>query len=417
LKEKLLHNLWSSKLLQSNLASTDGKEITITDVGHQNTNAGPDFLNARISIDGISLVGNVEMHLRSSQWFQHRHHEDLSYQNVILHVVFEDDEKGPDHIPVLEISSYFDKAQLLMLSKSTIHSLYCSDHLPQVSPQIINDWLDQLSLERLQSKSKLVEQTLHQSKGDWEACLFLLMSRSFGFKTNADPFERLARSIGLSNIRKLKGRQDLIDALLFGQSGMLQDVSSNEDYPNMLISEYKWLRERFHLYPFLKSEWKFLRMRPRSFPSIRIAQLSAVLSNNNTLIYNLSQTTSMLEIHQILHHQLHPYWNNHYTFEKGSAFIEKNIGLEAVQHISINAFIPFMYTFGIKRSIRKFESWAIHMLQKMKAESNTIVRTFNLLNLKAKSSYESQAMVQLKNEYCNFKKCLNCAIGKQLIRS
>ena len=419
MKEEFLHYLWKYKLYQNNkLTTSTGESIEILNHGIHNFDSGPDFFNAKIEIDNTTWVGNVEMHLKSSDWYLHNHQKNKAYDNVILQVVVNNDKEvfrtNGLSIPTLELK--FDEKLF-----SNYHNLIkketwvaCQENIHQVDSFKISSWLEKLAIERLEQKSDRITELLEQVNNSWEIAFYYQLARNFGFKLNSDPFELLAKSLPLAYIGKHKDNLIQIEALLFGQAGFLEELEGDEYYLS-LRKEYLYLQRKFKLKPLEKHLWKFLRSRPGNFSTIRIAQFAQLIYKSKSLFSKILEIEKLESFYELLVVKPSEYWDTHYIFNKESVFKEKNLGKSAVDVILINTIVPFLFVYGKLKGQNKFQEKAISLLEKIKPEKNTIINNWSDLNMQSKSAFDTQALIQLKNSYCNEKKCLNCQIGNVLI--
>ncbi|MFC2151323.1 DUF2851 family protein [Bacteroidota bacterium] len=419
MKEEFLHYIWKYKLYKTtNLITANQERIEILNQGTHNFDSGPDFFNAKIKINDTIWAGNVEVHVNSSDWYKHNHHKDKAYDNVILQVVYNHDKdvlrSNGNLIPTLELK--FDKKllnnyELLLANESWVS---CQNDVQKIDLFTVQNWLEKLTIERLENKTSKINQLLKQTNNNWETAFYFLLARSFGFKLNSDPFEQLAKSLPLNYLAKHKNNLFQIEALLFGQAGFLED-ESGDDYYSRLKKEYCYLQNKFNLKPLENHLWKFLRSRPGNFPTIRIAQFATLIYNSSSLFSKILETKTISDFYNLFIADPSEYWKNHYVFNKESVKKTKGLGKSAIDVLLINTVIPFMFIYGKIKSIPELQERSISLLENIKPEKNSIVYKWGDLGLKASSAYNTQALIQLKNKYCNHKKCLNCQIGNYLI--
>lgn len=421
MKEEFISYLWGNCLLfPEGLTTTLGAPVTIVHPGYQNYDSGPDFTAARIRIGSTLWVGNVEIHLKASDWNRHRHHLDEAYRNIILHVVCHCDEDirtCDGHMPpTLEIYDRFDQEMYYNYQqlKSAASWIPCQQSIAGTDDLLLNNWLSRLSVERLERKTEEIKQYLLLSKGNWEETLYFLLARNFGFRVNAIPFGMLARRTPYLLIRKGMGRPDMMEAILFGQAGMLHG-KFEEPYPAMLQKEYEYHRKTRNLKPLEPSIWKFSKIRPVNFPTIRIAQFSALLCNNCHLFSQATEADDLESLERIFSSMASTYWNTHYHFGYTSKFHPKRTGREAVWNILINTVVPLLFLFGRETMKPQVSELALDILHSIGAENNHIVRKWKQLGVPVKDAAGSQALIELKKSYCTPKKCLKCPIGHYLI--
>lgn len=422
-KEEILHYIWKFRLFQSShLLTVEGFPIEILSVGDHNKNAGPDFLSSRLKINNILWVGNVEIHINGFEWKHHKHDEDPAYDNVILHVVFDNpyspQRKDGSFIPVFSLSRYIEKDFFTNYDRlnEPFQFIPCENSIVDLHPFFVENWVYRLSIERLAQKAEHIHKNLIINKNNWESCFYQCIASNFGFKINSVPFEWLAHSLPQELLAKHKNNAFQLEALLFGQSGLLEG-DFHEEYPLQLKKEFGFLRKKYRLNPLSTHSWKFLRMRPKNFPTLRIAQFSALISNSNNLFDQLIHTRKLEEIYPFFFHPTNPYWKTHIVFNKISANEFTEMGRESVDNIIINTLAPFLFLYGKLKSNDKYLQRAIEFLEKIKHEENSKITNFKNLGLKFKNSFESQGLLQLKNFYCDQKKCLTCGIGLKLLQT
>jgi hypothetical protein len=420
MKEEFLQFIWRHGLYQKDkLKTTDGQSLEIISGGQSNYDSGPDFFNAKVKIDKTVWAGNIEIHQKSSHWYQHRHDSDAAYENVILHVVEADDKpvRVKSHeLPTLVLdypkelrSNYED------LLKSR-HWIACQERLPEVDPFILRFWFSSLMIERLESKTEEIVKLLDQNKNNWNETFYQLLARNFGMKTNALPFELLAKSLPLTILSKHK--QDLFqtEALLFGQSGLLNEALLGDDYFLSLRKEYSFLYRKYNLSGIESHLWKFMRLRPINFPTIRIAQLAGLIHHSSALFSHILETEDVEELRKLFKVTASDYWNSHYRFNKLSEENHpKTLGDSAFNNLVINTIVPMLFVYGDQHLDQGMKDRALFMLEKLAAEENKIIRQWNASGIESRSAFESQALLQLKNNYCDQKKCLNCQLGAKII--
>jgi len=417
--EDFLQYIWRYGLFNKESLTTTGNEkIEILSLGELNTNAGPDFFNAKIKIDDTTWAGNVEIHLNASDWLLHQHQKDKAYNNVILHVVYNADQQilrqNKTIVPCLELKfdhRLFDNYAELQKNNSPIA---CNKEIKQVDTFVIEHWLNSLMVERLENKSQSISDILLQNKNNWEETFYRILSRNFGFNLNAEPFEILARSLPLNYLAKHKNNLLQIEALLFGQAGFLAEPLDDEYYQK-LQKEYIFLKQKFNLIEGEKHLWKFLRLRPSNFPTIRIAQFAKLIHQSSGLFSKILETNNIEELYQFFDVSASSYWNEHFVFGKTSKKSNKNLGKTAADIILINTIIPFLFLYGKNKDQQDLMDKALGFLDKIKAENNAIINQWKDLNMNITSAFYSQAYIQLRKNYCNTKKCLHCMIGNKII--
>jgi Protein of unknown function (DUF2851) len=421
MKEDFLHFLWRFKKFNlHDLTTSDGEKIDIVQWGQHNTHAGPDFLNVRLYIGETLWAGNVEMHLNASEWVQHRHHEDKAYNNVVLHVVLNEDQaifrQNGEKVPCLElknrIPSKLHTTYLAILHNA--HWIPCQHHFFEVPERTKILWLERLLIERLEQKTETIAALLAKNTNNWEETFYQVLARSFGLKVNGEPFESLAKSVSLLTLTKHKNSLLQLEALLFGQAGMLENPLE-DNYPQQLQKEYQFLRAKHQLSPIPSTMWKFLRLRPSNFPTIRLAQLATLIFQSVHLFSKILEAHSIKEIHQLFELQLSDYWLTHYTFDKSSPKRSKSLGEDAINLLIINTIAPFLFLYGTQKGIEAIRDKALNWLETLAAEDNSIIGKWKELGLTPNAAAQTQALLQLKNNYCDQHRCLECAIGNAIM--
>jgi hypothetical protein len=421
--EDFLHYLWKFKLINTQkLKSTSEEHLEILKPGEHNTDSGPDFFNAKIKIGNTVWVGNIEIHTHASDWEKHNHTNDKAYNNVILHVVHVADKQiernNGEAITTLELKNRFDEKLYVnyLNFKNSSDWIPCAKHIPKTPPLILNATIDKLLAERLERKSKSILESLALNKNNWEETFYHHLARNFGFKTNAEPFELLAKSTPLTVLAKHKSSLLQIEALLFGQAGFLNEHFEDK-YLQALQNEYVLLKHKFKLSAIEKHLWKFLRLYPANFPTIRIAQFANLIYNSSHLFSKIIEAETIEKIQKLFNSETSEYWQTHYTFEKQTIKKFKSLGQQSIDIILINTIVPFLFVYGKEFKEEKYIERALIFLENITAEKNTITKNWEKIGIKAESAYQSQALIQLKNEYCSNKKCLQCSIGNYLLKN
>jgi hypothetical protein len=414
--ERLLQFIWQFQYFnQTELTTTSSETLQVIFPGHYNTNQGPDFLDAKIKLGKTTWAGSIELHLQASDWKKHRHSSDKNYDNVILHVVWDDDGIR-DKMPVLELKDRVSKLLLqrykdLMEASSFIP---CEKMIYAVKQITWRSWKDRLLAERLRRKTSIVETFLNQNNHHWEETFWWMLARNFGVKVNSDAFEAVAKSVPVNILAKHKSQIHQLEALLLGQAGLLEGVYS-DDYPCLLQREYKFLKEKYKLKP-VHLPVHFLRMRPGNFPTIRLSQLSALVQNSAHLFSKIKEAVSVKELKTWFTVTANDYWHYHYRFDKASAFRKKELGHNMTDNIIINTICPVIFAYGSYYGEEKYKDKALGWLEKTAAESNSITKGFAKLGIEGKNAFDSQALIELKNEYCSKKRCLECGVGNALLK-
>lgn len=417
--EEILHYVWKYRLFQKDLKTTDGTPVEIVDVGTTNSNEGPDFFNAKIKVGDQVWAGNIEIHKTSKDWNKHKHHINKVYNSVILHIVETADcdiySESGKVIPQCEIKyPKHVKDNMEYLLYSNLHTP-CSNYLGEIPDIYINSWLNTLLMERLERKSNDIQALLQRFNNSWDEVFYVLLTRNFGFGLNSDSFERLALSLPLKCIQKQRSDVRQIEALLFGQAGMLEQSEKEDEYFNYLQREYSLLKHKYSLEPLDSHIFKKLRIRPGSHPHVRIAQLSSLLLKEDKLFSKILECDDIGKIRLMLHENTSDYWQTHYVFGEVSAKKSKYIGDSSLDVILINTVVPILFAYGKYIADENLCDRAFDFLEKIKAESNSIVREFASAGIKVGSAADSQAVIQLKREYCEKRKCLFCRIGYHVL--
>ena len=414
--ERLLQFIWQFQYFnKTELTTTTGESVQILFAGQYNTNQGPDFLDAKIKIGKTTWAGTIELHIKTSDWTKHNHQKDKNYNNVVLHVVWEDD-GAKDDIPVVELRGRVSKILLqrheeLMNSSSFIP---CEKSINTVRDIIWKSWKDRLLVERLLRKGKAVETYLQQNNYHWEETFWWLLARNFGMKVNADAFEAIAKSIPINVLAKHKGQINQLEALLFGQAGLLEG-KADDDYSKLLQREYKFLKEKYKLKP-IHQPVHFLRMRPGNFPTIRLAQLAMLITESAHLFSRIKETAAIKDVVKWFDVTANDYWHYHYRLGEVSAFKKKTLGAAMIDNIIINTVAPVLFAYGNYHDENKYKDKALKWLEKTASESNSITKGFQKLDIENKTAFDSQGLIELKNEYCNKKRCLDCGVGNAILK-
>lgn len=405
------------------LLSTDGRPIEVIYSGRHNTDAGPDFLGARLRIEDQEWAGNVEIHVRASDWFRHHHDADNAYDNVILHVVGVNDthvdDKAGNKIPQTVISFPESFISLYSRLSENMSACACEAELRELAPLTVTNWLETLAVERMQQKSQRILDTVRFVEGDWERACFITLARALGFSLNAEPLEMLARSIPLSILAKHSDDIMQIEALLFGQAGML-DTSVNifDEYYQTLCREYFFLARKYGLRPMRKDLWKFARTRPQNFPTRRIAMLARPLLGGFSLLSRLLDRSCDIEtVSDLFDWKLEGYWLDHLDFDKTGTRLPSSLSENAVELLTINFAAPVLYAYGAWRGDPDLAERGLDLWKEARAENNMIIRRWTVAGLKCDNASDSQALLQLRREYCDRNRCLECRFGHYLLRN
>lgn len=423
MNEKLLHFIWKFRLFeQNNLQTTEGEKVELVHAGTYNTDAGADFQNAKIRIGKTLWAGNIEIHINSKDWFTHKHDKDASYNNVILHVVYESGDKiaarqNGDTIPTLKLKTRVNTNTLYRYEELAKRKAWipCAKFFKEVDEFTIKNFLERLLIERLESKVEQINLLLEQSGNDWENVMFQMIARYFGASINKEPFFLLAKSLPVKVWAKHQNDLLQMEALLFGQAGFLEE-KHDDDYPNQLRKEYLYLKRLHNLQPLKKQVWKFLRLRPSSFPTLRLAQLAALMHKKVKLFSKVVDAKNAKAVHQLLEVEVSGYWQQHYLFDKPSKKVNSHLGSVMKNILLINAVAPVLFAYGKYKDDDAHCDKAISLLENCEAESNSIITGWKKMNVVAANAHETQSLIQLKNEYCDRFNCLNCAIGTKILK-
>jgi hypothetical protein len=420
-KEDFLHYVWQYKKFDfSNLTTVVGDSLTITNSGDYLQQSGPDFFNAQITIDNQKWAGNIEIHLKSSDWYLHHHEKDPNYDNVILHVVWEHDSpifrKDNSEIPALELKQYVSKHILenynsLSSQKSWI---YCENQIAAIDDFVLQHWQERLFFERLERKAIPIEQLLKETENDWEAVLFCMLAKNFGLNTNGETFLKIAKSIPFTVIRKERFEVENLESLFFGTAGLFP-VDVQDNYTKELVSRFDYISHKHQLTKIDIEPVQFFKHRPDNFPTIRLAQLAMLYSKEQNLFSKLIAVKTKKELYELFEVPISEYWLTHYQFDKESPKKKKQLTKSFVDLLTINTIVPIQFAY--KKSLGKEVSESLlDLLREIAPEQNAVVDKFSGFGIKATNALESQSLLQLKNEYCNHGKCLQCAIGIQLLK-
>ncbi|MDR3694410.1 DUF2851 family protein [Mucilaginibacter sp.] len=422
--EDFLHYVWKFRLFdRGDLQTNDGESIEVFSAGMHNSDSGPDFQNARIKIGDTIWAGNVEVHVSSSDWKKHGHTTDDAYENVILHVVYRDNAPlvlaNGRRVPTLELQNripdeLYSRYHKLIFGEQAI--IPCEASIAAVDSLTLHNWLTRVLVERLEKKSATVTAALNLNRGDWEETFYQFLAANFGFKTNAVPFELLAKSVPQNILAKHKNNPMQIEALIFGQAGFLNE-EFKDAYPLKLKEEYGFLQKKYKLAPVEKHLWKFMRLRPANFPPIRLAQFAALIVKSNHLFSKLLEIKDVKVLKALFTDvNVNPYWEDHYRFDAVSPPSSKNIGEASVDILLLNTMALFLFSYGKYNQQQQFINRSLQLLEHLPGESNKIITDFSNLGVKIKTAFESQALIELKNNYCNYKKCLQCGVGNKILK-
>lgn len=423
MKEDLLHFIWKYKKLPlEGLLTAQNEEVLISDVGTHNFLSGPDFFNAKLQIDNQLWAGNVEIHVKSSDWYAHHHETDDAYNNVILHVVWENDAEvfrsDNTKIPALELKNYISKSLLKayqnLFDKKEIRFINCEKDIAEIEMFVLSNWLERLYFERLEQKSLLVHELLAESHNDWEKTLFTLLFKNFGLKINADAFLSVAKSINFSVVRKTQNKPEVLESIFLGQAGLLESEDFVDVHFINLKKEYQYTSHKFGLDAVGVQKPEFFKLRPPNFPTIRLSQLANLYSMHQSLFEKIIVAKKLEDFYEIFTVTASEYWTTHYVFGKESKKSIKKLTKKFIDLLIINTILPIKFCYA--KSIGKdVNEELIKIITDLKSENNTILENFYTYGVQANSAKESQAILQLYNNYCTKNRCLQCAIGSSLL--
>lgn len=421
--EKLMQYVWQHRLwVSGRMRTTDGRRVSVVDPGLLNTGSGPDFFNAKINIDGHMWAGDVEIHVRASDWHRHGHDSDPAYGSVVLHVVGDDDcvvRRHADGEPIPQIvmpcSPDFRRRYDSMVN-NVYGELPCARELPSLPSVYISDWINALAHERLYVKSDRVLSYVEDSGGDWRNAAYITLARALGFKTNSEPFERLARALPLRRMLKHRDSPVTVEGMLFGMAGFLDGQTSNPDhYVRRMIEEYRFMSAKFGMTAPGNMGWKMARMRPQNFPHRRLAYLAAMMFDGFSAGSKAVNVETIEEARSLFRKDLTGYWSRRYNFESEKAPDVHAMSESMIDSLVINVAVPLLHAYGVARDDDRRRERAVEMLQSIKAENNVYTRMFDRFGINCSDAYTSQALIQLRTCYCDSRKCLYCRIGHRLL--
>jgi hypothetical protein len=422
MKEDFLHHVWQhKKFAVTQLQTTTGESIQILNSGQYLQQTGPDFFNAQLIIGNQKWAGNIEIHLKSSDWYLHNHEKDTNYDSVILHVVWEYDvpifRKNNTEVPTLELKKYVELADLHKYQSLTTQKawIYCENDIRKVNDFIFRNWQERLYFERLERKATEIRQLLLDSNNNWEAVLFCMLAKNFGLNTNGILFQNMAKSIPFSVIRKESFAIENLEALFFGQANMLE-TNFQDNYTNKLQQDYNYLIKKYKITKNVFDKVEFFKHRPDNFPTIRLAQLAALYSKEHNLFSKIISFNVISELYDLFKVEVSNYWETHYNFDKTSVLKKKKMTNSFIDLILINTIIPVRFAY--EQSLQKESSQEIiDLIESIQPEKNIVIDKFSAIGVDVKNAFETQSLLQLKKEYCDEKKCLQCAIGIHLLKN
>lgn len=420
--EEFLYYIWKYRLFDHDISTVNGLPVEVVSPGMQNPDAGPDFTNARIRIDDTLWAGNVEIHVKSSDWFNHHHQTDHAFSNVILHVVFEHDKEVFDlnnnPIATVELKNCFQeriyKKYFYYLNNK--NRIPCEKDFPETNPITLKSWTERLFVERLQRKSEEILRLYNHNRMNLEETFYQQLAVNFGFKLNQEPFGLLARMLPLHILGKHQNSIFQIEALLFGVSGLVNE-GLLDDYPRQLFKESEFLRLKYSIPRLENHLWKFLRSRPANFPTIRISQFASLIHKRGNLFSKILESKNINDMTELFDVEATEYWKTHFIFDKTAPSSTKSLGIGSVNNIMINTVIRFIFFYGKTTSEPLYCDRAIDFMLQIPPESNHIILGWEKLGVQPQNALETQALIELLNSYCKQKKCLNCSIGLALLGS
>ena len=422
--EAFLHYIWQHQMLDRGLTTTDGQPVVVLNAGELNHDAGPDFFNARLRVGDVEWVGNIEIHIHSSDWHNHRHSRDKAYNNIVLHVVYENDceikmENGRTPL-TLELKRYMHPSLVAnydaLMSPSMKESIPCGRRLQEVPEFIFNSFVERLTIERIEAKAQTVRRLIDESRGNWDQTCYWLMAHYFGGRVNAVPFELMAKATDHRMLARWKDNPQRIEAILMGQAGFL-DGYFEDEYPRRLQSDYMALCAGANLKRIDGYLWKFYCLRPSAFPTIRISQFARLISESTGLFSTMLDISDVSDIERLFNQEASEYWCNHYQFDKPTTKISvKRIGKMQAQLLIINAWVPLLFVYGCSHGQQQYKDRAVSLLSQLPPEDNAIIRRWRDYGICPDNAAESQALLQLDNNYCRNRRCLECRIGYQILK-
>lgn len=419
--EDFLHFIWKYRLYDPEIESQAGEKLSVLSPGQHNSDSGPDFSNAQVRIDDTLWAGNVEVHIKSSDWFLHKHHTDDAYSNIILHVVYVNDRDISDRngrtITALELKGKFNEKifQKYFYYLNNKNWIPCEKDIHLLEMEKMNMWMDRLLVERMERKAEALTSLLAHNKNSFEETFYQVLAGNFGFKVNEQPFRMLAAMLPLNVLGKHRDSLFQTEALLFGTAGMLQK-DFIDDYPMKLKKEFAFLKKKYALPVMQAHLWKLMRLRPSSFPTIRISQFAALIHKSQRLFSKITESSGIGELMSFFDVTASDYWDDHYVFDRPSIKRKKQLGKSAVNNILLNTVVQFLFLYGMAKGDEGYREKAIALLTGIEPENNNIVLGWQKIGVNAESAFETQALIELKNNYCKQKKCLHCSIGLNLLK-
>ncbi len=419
--ENLLHFIWNYRLLKPvELKTISGNAVKVIHPGDLNYDSGPDFFNSKIKLGPLTLAGNIEIHVRSSDWIKHGHQNDAAYNNIILHVVYKYDkpvlQNTRFNVEVLELENYVEESVLkkYALLISSQNALPCSGQIHKIPSLKLLSWLERMQVERLEQKTKYIKSIFENAQNNYMQALYVLMARNFGFKTNAEPFELLAKHLPLEILMKHKENRFQMEALLFGTAGFLDEPFKHK-YLTQLQNEFEFLKNKYHLQTLPKTIWKFLRLRPANFPTVRLWQFAALIHQNHILFSDPLRFADVALLHQAISIKPGNYWKDHYTINGSEVKAVAGIGKDSSENILVNTISPFLFFYGKQTASDKYIDAALRCFDKLSFENNHKTKLFTSTGLQFENAGESQGLINLHDNYCKKKLCLKCGVAASVL--
>lgn len=422
MNEAFLQTVWKYKLIgRSEFKGVKGETIELISIGEHNQDSGPDFFNSKIKIDGVVLAGNVELHMRTSDWMRHRHQYDKAYDNLVLHIVFEHDldlEQNSKHnVSILELKNYLKPSLISQYQnlQNSQQAIPCGKSILLVNDFAWKSWLDRLAVSRIESKTQYIDHLFTYCNHNYEETLYLFLCRNFGFKINNEAFELLGKSLPLSVLKKYANNILQIEALLFGVAGFLENEFT-DNYPRLLQNEFEFLKQKHRLIPIKKELWKFSKTRPVNFATIRLSQFASLFCKRESLYNLIEQKSSIDRLKSFFEVETNEYWYTHFKFDEAVDFNRKPFGEQAFQSIVINTIVPFLFFMSKHSANESFSEYGLNLLSQFKAEVNVKTKKFLELGIKTENALESQAQIHLYDNFCSKKACLHCNVAQALLK-
>jgi hypothetical protein len=418
IKEDFIQFVWQYGLFdQSHLKTLQNEGVKIFKPGELNLNQGPDFLNSKIQIGDVTWAGNIEIHLKTSDFYKHKHHSDPAFQNLILHVVYEND-IAVGQLPLLELKNRISDKIINGFSqlKQNKQLIPCSDYIGNIEDSVVKTWLQRLFIQRLENKCNKINQELIYSQFNWENLFWQMLFKYMGGTVNKEVFEQLAKHIDFNLAIKNCDKQNFVEALFFGTAGMLSTDIDDIYYIN-LRNEYFYIKNAYKINQLNLHLWKYMRMRPVSFPDIRIAQLAVLLKNRPRFFSDILEIKNVKELRKLFLIEIPSYWQNRFRFGVESHILEKKLGNDQVDVILINVIVPLLFFYGRINNNYEYEDQAIKIMEELHSEKNKITRMYSQFGIKSINAAESQSLLELYLNYCKQKRCLSCNLGNKVLRN